>query len=87
MEILRIHYTSDFRRAYRKLPKRIQEAVDRKDALFRKDAFHPSLRTHKLYKPLDGLWSFWITRNYRVLFEFVKGGAIFYDVGTHAIYR
>jgi len=41
------------------------------------------LKTHKLHGPLDGLCSFWITREYRVLFEFVKDGAIFYDAGTH----
>lgn len=82
-----IHYTSDFRKAYKKIPKNIQNIVDRKDALFRKTPFHSSLRTHKLHGPLDGLWSFWVTRDYRVLFEFVRGGVIFYDVGTHKIYQ
>ncbi len=86
-EIRTIHYASDFRKAYRKLPKNIQNIIDRKDKLFRKNPFHPGLKTHKLYGPLDGLWSFWITRDYRVLFEFVKGGVIFYDIGTHGIYR
>lgn len=85
--ISHIHYASDFQKAYRKLPRRIQDAVDRKDALFREDCFHPSLRTHKLHGPLRGLWSFWVTREYRVLFEFVKDGIIFYDVGTHGIYQ
>ena len=82
-----IHYTSDFRKSYQKLPRNIQNLVDRKDILFRKEPFHPSLRTHKLHGPLDGLWSFWITRDYRVLFELVKDGVIFYDIGTHGIYR
>ena len=87
MEILEIHYTSDFRTAYKKLPKPIKDATDRKDFLFRQNPFHPSLKTHKLHKPLNGLWSFWITKNYRVLFEFITNGAIFYDVGTHEIYK
>ena len=87
MKILEIHYTSDFRRAYKKLPQHIQNAVDRKDILFRKNPFHPGLKTHKLHNPLEGLWSFWITKNFRVLFEFIKNGAIFYDVGTHDIYK
>ena len=85
--IKNIYYTSDFRTAYRKLPTRIQNAVDHKDKLFRINPFQPSLRTHKLRGELGGLWSFWITRDYRVLFEFVKDGAIFYDVGTHEIYK
>lgn len=83
----RIYYTSDFRKAYKKLPRNIQDATDRKDRLFRRDPYHPSLRTHKLHGPLDGLWSFWITRDYRILFELVKGSVIFYDVGTHEVYR
>ena len=86
-KILRIHYTSDFQKAYQGLPRTIQDLIDRKDKNFRNDPSYPGLRTHKLHGPLNGLWSFWITRDYRVLFEFVKGGAIFYDVGTHEIYK
>lgn len=86
-EIARVHYTSDFRKSYQRLPMRIRDTIDRKDVFFRKDPFHVSLRTHKLHGPLNGLWSFWVTREYRVLFEFVKDGAIFYDVGTHEIYK
>lgn len=86
-KIERIHYTSDFRKAYKKLSENIQNITDKKDALFRENSFHPSLKTHKLHGPLNGLWSFWITRDYRILFEFVKDGAIFYDIGTHKIYH
>lgn len=86
-EPLRIHYTSDFRKAYARLPRRIQLAVDRKDAFFRREPFHPTLRTHKLHGPLKGLWAFWIKWEYRVLFEFTRDGAIFYDVGNHEIYE
>ena len=88
MEVpFRIHYTSDFRKAYRRLPKRIQDAADRKDALFRTNPFLPVLRTHKLHGRLEGLWAFWVVFEYRILFEFINGGAIFYDVGTHDIYK
>ena len=86
-EILHVHYTSDFRKTYKKLPRNVQDLVDRKDRIFRSNPFHPRLKTHKLHGPLDGLWSFWISRDYRVLFEFVKDGALFYDVGTHEIYQ
>lgn len=87
MTVSRIHYTSDFRKAYKRLPRTIQNLVDRKDKVFRGNPFHPGLHTHKLHGPLGGLWSFWVTREYRVLFEFTKDGAIFYDIGTHEIYR
>ncbi len=86
-KVTRIHYTSDFRKAYKKLPRNIQNLVDRKDKIFHDNPFHPSLQTHKLHGSLDGLWSFWISRDYRILFEFVKDEALFYDVGTHEIYK
>ncbi len=85
--ILHIHYTSDFQKAYKKLPKEIQNVTDRKDKFFRENAFYPSLQTHKLHGLLSGLWAFWVTGSYRVMFEFIEGGAIFHDVGTHEIYR
>lgn len=87
MIVRRIHYTSDFAKAYRLLDRVIQRAVDRKDKIFRLNPYHPSLQTHKLTGELAGLRSFWVTRNYRVLFEFRGEEAIFYDVGTHDIYR
>ena len=87
MNIRSIHYTSDFADAYRKLPLEIKKAIDKKDKIFRKNPYHPGLQTHKLNGAFYGLWAFWVTKNYRVLFEFIKDGAIFYDVDTHDIYK
>lgn len=87
MPIRHVHYSSDFRTAYRNLPAKLQNLVDKKDAFFRTDLYHPSLRTHKLHGPLADLWAFSINRSYRVLFEFVKDGALFLDIGTHDIYK
>lgn len=88
LKIKKIHYTSDFKKSYKKLEKNVQRITDKKDALFRKNPFHPSLRTHKLKGPLKDLWSFYITKSYRILFEFLKSGeVIFYDIGTHEIYK
>lgn len=56
--IKEIHYTLDFKKSYEKLPKNLQRIVDRKDALFRKNPFHPSLNTHKLKGPLKDLGPF-----------------------------
>jgi len=87
-QIEKIHYTLDFKKSYERLPKNTQRIVDKKDALFRRNPFHPSLNTHKLKGPLKNLWSFYITKSYRILFEFLNGNeAIFYDIGTHEIYR
>ncbi|KPJ56783.1 hypothetical protein AMJ49_03875 [Parcubacteria bacterium DG_74_2] len=87
-KIKKIHYTPDFKKSYERLPKNTRKIVDRKDALFRENPFHPSLNTHKLKGPLKDLWSFYITISYRILFEFLnRNEVIFYDVGTHDIYK
>ncbi len=88
VSIARIHYTPDFKKAYEKLPKDLQRAVDKKDAFFRKNPFYPSLDTHKLKGPLRDHWSFSVTKSYRVLFDFLPHNeAIFYDAGAHDIYK
>lgn len=86
--IERVHVTPDFRKAYRKLPKRIQTLADRKDAWFRRNPFDPRLRTHKLAGPLQGRWAYSVNREYRVLFRFLSAhDVLYYDIGTHQIYR
>jgi len=77
-KIARIHYTPDFKKAYEKLPKNIQKIVNGKDALFRKNPFYPNLRTHRLKGPLKNLWSFYINRSYRILFEFLNKDEIIF---------
>jgi len=86
--IHQIHITGDFEKAFRKLPKRIQDLAVRKDQWFRHDAFDPRLRTHKLKGSLEGYCSYSVNLQYRVLFRFINSyEVIYYDVGTHSIYR
>ena len=86
--ITTVHYTSDFQKSYKSLPTHLQRLVDKKDALFRTHAFHPSLETHKLSGPLEPSWSFSVNKKYRVLFRFINDHSVMcYDVGTHDIYR
>ena len=83
-----VHVTSNFTKSFRSLPALIQESAVKKDRLFRHDAFAASLRTHKLKGPLDGYWAYSINFDYRVLFRFINAHeVIYYDVGTHKIYR
>jgi mRNA-degrading endonuclease RelE of RelBE toxin-antitoxin system len=46
--IATVHITPDFEKRYLRLPKHIQNLATRKNQWFRKDAFDPRLRTHKL---------------------------------------
>ena len=83
-----IRYSSKFEKKYRHLPPDVQRAAEAKEALFRKDAFHPSLRTHKLRGPLQGSWAFTVAYDVRIVFRFLgEDSAIFLTIGSHdAIY-
>ena len=86
--ILVVHSTSAFERAFRELPRNIQSLAEKKDNIFRQNAFDNRLRTHKLRGELEGYWSYSVDQKYRVLFRFVNNDEVlYYDVGTHDIYR
>ena len=84
----RIHLTSDFQKAFRKIPTRIQDLTEKKNRWFRLDAFDKRLHTHRLRGELEGFWSYWVNYQYRILFRFLKEDeVIYYDIGTHEVYR
>ena len=86
--ILKVHSTSEFEKSFRKLPGYIQDLAEKKDKWFRRNAFDPRLHTHKLKGELEGYRSYYINRKYRVLFRFLNGDeVIYYDIGTHEIYK
>jgi len=83
-----VRYASHFERAYARLPLDLRRTAEERLSLFKRDAFDPRLRTHKLRGSLEGYWSFSITRKHRVLFRFLRwDAALFYDVGDHRVYR
>ncbi len=83
-----IVYTPKFVKLFRKLPGRIQKLAVTKEKIFRRDMNDQRLDTHKLTGKLDGLWSFSINRQYRIMFEVISEDKIaFLLVGTHEIYR
>ena len=86
--LLKVHSTSEFEKAFRKLPANIQDLAVRKDKWFRRDAFDPRLHTHKLKGELEGYCSYYINYQYRILFRFLNGNEVlYYDIGTHSIYK
>ena len=85
---MRILYTSKFDRDYKKLPEQIKDAAEQSERIFREDAFHPSLRTHKLGGKWQGFWSFSIGYRYRIIFEFGPDGIVyFHAAGDHNVYQ
>ena len=55
--------------------------------LLAEDAFHPSLKTHKLRGTLEGSFACSMTHDLRILFEFIQhdgaGAILLLTVGTH----
>lgn len=77
-----IHYTSQFLKAFKKLPKKIKKLTVYQETIFRKDPDDPRLHVKLLKGRLKGLYSFRVTRNYRVLFAWKdKEDVIFYEIG------
>ncbi|KKQ72107.1 MAG: plasmid stabilization system protein [Candidatus Peregrinibacteria bacterium GW2011_GWC2_39_14] len=88
MQIKEIHYNNEFAKQFSNLPKNIQKKACEKEAVFRKNAFHPSLRLHKLKGKLDSLWSISIDMKHRIILKPLDDGIIlFISIGMHAIYE
>jgi addiction module RelE/StbE family toxin len=71
MPMVRITYTNDFLRTAGKLPHEIQDKLASQTELLEKNPFHPVLHTKPLTGQLTGLYSFRITRDWRVIFCFL----------------
>jgi len=82
-----IGFSSSFKRAFRKRIRRDEklgpkfwESLEK----FTQNPFDPALRTHKLSGELEGLWSFSVEYDCRVIFKFLEGNrALLIDIGSH----
>ena len=85
---MQIIYSTKFEREYRKLTPELKSSAKKKEKIFRKNPFHPSLETHKLSGRLHPNWAFSISYSYRIIFEFTSEKLIyFHSVGDHDIYK
>lgn len=86
--IHRIDTFARFEKEFSRLPEHIQQLANKKDTLFRQDAFHPSLETHKLGGEMKDTWAYSVNKQYRVHFYFVDDHTVMYvNIGTHEIYK
>lgn len=80
--------TPRYEKSFQKLTRHLQELARAKDQWFRGDAFDPRLRTHKLSGKLSNKWAYSVNDQYRVVFQFsAPGSAVYFDIGTHDVYR
>ena len=88
MIVANIHYSRGFVKELRKLPKELAKIAIKKEAVFRNNPLHPSLRLHELHGKLSGVWSISLSGGYRILFERTANGDIlFFSIGKHDIYK
>ena len=66
-----VYYHKQFTKEFKKLPLRIQKKLVILESLFSLSPFHPELHTKKLQRELQHLYSFRITRDYRVVFQLI----------------
>jgi len=88
MPIHEVRYSSHFRKSLRKLDPPLQKKARDKLRLFLQNPFDPRLDTHKLSGRLKNYWSFSVTTQHRILFEFIRDEVIgLVDIRTHSVYR
>lgn len=84
---MKIFYSPKFGRQYKKLPINVRLLAEKREHIFRKNPFHPTLKTHKLQGKLEEFWAFSIDYKYRIIFEFRQDKTVhFHSVGDHDIY-
>jgi len=82
---MKIEKTKEFIKEYEKLPVRIQSLYKKQEKIFISDWLDSRLHIKRI-KEMKGVYSFRITRKYRVLFYFSKEIAIFFAIGHKKIY-
>jgi len=69
---MKVIYGGSFLKSARKLPSRQQKKLADLIPSLQKNPFNPLLHSKPLSGPLSGLYSFRITRDWRVIFQFVN---------------
>ena len=83
--MLKVYYSTKFKKQYKKLPPKTREHFQERLVLFLEDKNNPQLHIHKLSGKYDGLWSMNVTGNVRAVFDaYYKNAIIFVAVGSHS---
>ena len=79
---MRILAYERFRNSYQRLPRTIQDKVDKQLALLAADSRHPSLQVKRI-KGAAGIWEARVDLHYRMTFE-MRGDVVYLRVvGNH----
>ncbi len=75
-----IRETEDFKKNLEDLPSEIRRLFQKQKVIFKENWFGPRLHTKRV-KELPGVYSFRVTRRYRVFFYFRDNEAVFFKIG------
>ena len=81
---MRIQFTKQFVKSYKKLPKNIQNLCDKKLQILCDNSKSKELDLHQLKGNKFPLWSIDISHDYRALFLIGNDIYIFNSIGTHS---
>ena len=83
---MRLLFTKNFVRDYRKLPQAIQKGVDKQLELLLTNAQHASLAVKKMNDPRN-IWEARVTLGYRLTFQIEGDIYVLRKVGSHDILK
>jgi len=83
---MKLLFTKNFIRDYRKLPQRIQKITDKQLGFLLSDPQHPSLNIKKMQDPRN-IWEGCVTESYRFTYQIKGGTYILRKVGTHDVLK
>jgi len=75
-----IRETNDFKKDLKDLPSGIKKIFQKQKIIFKENWLNPRLHTKRI-KELPGVYSFRITRRYRVLLYFRDDEVVFFKIG------
>jgi mRNA-degrading endonuclease RelE of RelBE toxin-antitoxin system len=77
---MEVRYDNVFLKELKKIPNSQHRLFVKKVEMFSEDPFDSRLHTKSLHSPLEGVFSFRISREYRVLFRFISTDTAFYSL-------
>lgn len=83
---MNIFVSSAYIKAHRRLTKKNPQLVEKIKTtlrLLQHNPVHPSLRLHKLSGKDIDQWNISVSPNLRIVFQYVVGGILLTDIGTH----
>ncbi len=83
---MKLAFTKNFVRDYRKLPQYIQKLTDKQLGLLLSNPKHPSLNLKKMKDPRD-IWEGRINESYRFTLQIVEDVYLLRKAGAHDVLR